>query len=208
MVRPIENDPRATFTLAAHAFADLVDRIPANAWTGPGLGDWDLRALVGHASRSPITVMTYLPMVADTEAVGNTAEYYAAAATMMAADPAAVTERGRQAGQALGDDPAGTVRDLVTNCLRTLDATADDPVIHTIVGGMRLSRYLVTRSFELVVHGLDIAAATGIDFDPPPPALAESLHLAVDVALDSGAGPALLLSLTGRGSLPDGLWKL
>ena len=35
----------------------------------------------------------------------------------------------------------------------------DDPVISTIFGGMRLSDYLPTRTFELVVHGLDIARA-------------------------------------------------
>ena len=44
------------------AFAAQVDRIPADAWDGPGLGEWDLRALVGHASRSLVTVLTYLPI--------------------------------------------------------------------------------------------------------------------------------------------------
>lgn len=197
-------DTRATFDLAAHAFADLVVRIPADAWDGPGLGEWDLRALVGHTSRSLTTVLTYLPRLTTTEAVTTTAEYYAAAVRLMAADPAAVTERGRQAGAALGADPEQFVRGQVADCLTALDATDGDPVIETIVGGMRLSRYLVTRTFELVVHCLDIGRAGGLPFDPPGPALTQALRLASDVATLRGDGASLLLALTGRHTLPDG----
>lgn len=199
-----EPTTRATFALAAHAFADQVARIPADSWDGPGLGDWDLRALVGHASRSLVTVLTYLPCTTETLAVTSVAEYYRSAVTMMAADPAAVTERGRQAGAALGDDPVGAVTDLVTRCLAALDATPGDPIIETIVGGMHLEQYLVTRIFELVVHGLDIGVATGEAYDPPAAALAASLRLAVDVAALRGGGPELLLALTGRRALPAG----
>jgi uncharacterized protein (TIGR03083 family) len=204
MPDPTADDPRTVFADAAHAFAELVDRIPHGAWAGPGLGEWDLRALVGHASRSLVTVLTYLPKVTDAEAVRTVAAYYTAAAQMMAADPAAVTERGRRAGEALGADPGATVRRLVDDCLTALDATRGDPAIETIVGGMRLSRYLVTRAFELVVHGLDIAAATGLPFDPPAEALAGSLRLAVQVAIDRREGALLLLALTGRHPLPEG----
>lgn len=195
---------RTTYAHAAQAFAAQVDRIPADAWDGPGLGEWDLRALVGHASRSPVTVLSYLPRTTPTAAVTSVAEYYAAAATMMAAHPRAVIERGREAGAALGDDPAAAVTDLVTRSLAALDATAGDPIIETIVGGMHLEQYLVTRIFELVVHGLDIAAATGQTYEPPPDALTASLRLAVDVAALRGDGAALLLALTGRRALPAG----
>lgn len=195
---------RATYALAAHAFADQVAHIRPDAWDGPGLGDWDLRALVGHASRSPVTVLTYLPRTTDTAAVRTVAEYYRAAVTMMAADPAAVTARGRDAGVALGDDPVAAVADLVSRSLTALDATPGDPIIDTIVGGMHLEHYLVTRIFELVVHGLDIAAATGVPYEPPPAALTASLRLAVDVAELRGDGSVLLLALTGRRTLPGG----
>lgn len=195
---------RATYTLAAQAFADQVARIPADAWDGPGLGEWDLRALVGHASRSPVTVLTYLPRVTDKAAVTSVPGYYEAAVAMMAADPAAVTERGRQAGAALGDDPVAAVADLVTRSIAALDTTPGDPIIETIVGGMRLEQYLVTRIFELVVHGLDIGVATGLPYTPPAEALADSLRLAVDVAALRGRGADLLLALTGRRALPAG----
>lgn len=199
---------RATFTRAADAFAEQVAGIAAsgidNAWDGPGLGEWDLRALVGHASRSLVTVLAYLPRTTDTAAVTSVAQYYEAAVEMMAADPAAVTERGRQAGAALGDDPLTTVGDLVERCRAALGATPDDPIIETIVGGMRLEQYLVTRVFELVVHGLDIGAATGRRYDPPADALTAALRLAVDVAVLRDTGGDLLLALTGRRALPAG----
>src|SRR6266550_4703258 len=93
---------RETFAEAARTFADLVPRIPEDRWDAPGLGEWDLRSLVGHTSRSLITVETYLRQPVDTEEVPTPAAYYIAIADL---DNAAVAERGRQAGQALGDNP-------------------------------------------------------------------------------------------------------
>ena len=80
-----ELNVRETFAEAARTFADLVRRIPPNRWDGPGLGEWDLRSLVGHTSRSLITVETYLGQPADTEEVPTPAAYYVAVAGI---DPA------------------------------------------------------------------------------------------------------------------------
>lgn len=44
---------RATFDAAATAFLDLAAQVPLDRYAGPGLGDWDLRALIGHTTRSP-----------------------------------------------------------------------------------------------------------------------------------------------------------
>jgi hypothetical protein len=87
------------FESAARSFAGLVHRIPADRWDGPGLGDWDLRSLVGHASRSLITVSTYLQTAAEREDVATPQEYYVRIADYMSNTGAeAITERGRQAG--------------------------------------------------------------------------------------------------------------
>ncbi len=141
----------AVFASAATAFADLVTRIPDPAWDGPGLGDWDLRALVGHTSRSLITVSTYLRTPADREDVTGPAHYYALLRGY-AADSPDIVERGREAGRNLGADPAAKVTDLLHRVLTDLDA-AGDPLI-TVIGGLgiRLSNYLPTRVFELTVH--------------------------------------------------------
>jgi hypothetical protein len=70
---------------------------------------------------------------------------------------------------------------------------------------MRVRTYLPTRTFELVVHGADVAAALGLDPDVPPAALREAAGLATQVVLDSGRGQDLLLTLTGRADWPADL---
>ncbi|KUH75799.1 mycothiol maleylpyruvate isomerase [Mycolicibacterium novocastrense] len=191
-----------TFASAAHSFADLVGRIPADAWSGPGLGDWDLRSLVGHTSRSLTTVLTYLETPADREDIATPQEYYARVnPAALGLDPADVAERGRQAGRDLGDDPAAAVADLVSRTLARLE-TVDDPMIRVLGGlGIRLRTYLPTRTFELAVHSLDIARAVGLSFTLPGSVLEEALVLAARIAA-GGDGQTVLMALTGRDSLP------
>ncbi|MGS0686297.1 maleylpyruvate isomerase N-terminal domain-containing protein [Nakamurella sp. GG22] len=197
-------EPRRTFADAARCFADLVDRIPETAWDGPGLGEWDLRALVGHTSRSLTTLITYLQRPAPSEVVLSAVAYYEWVTVQVGADPAAVAERGRQAGVALGVHPADTVRQLLGDAARALDAVDADPLIETLAGGMLLTSYLPTRTFELTVHTLDIAAACGVRVTPPAEAVADALQLATAVATARGDGERVLLALTGRTPLPAG----
>jgi hypothetical protein len=98
----------------------------------------------------------------------------------------------------LGDDPAGAVRLLLEAATADLARATPDQLVTTYGGGMRLRDYLPTRSFELVVHGLDIAAAVPVRWSPPAAALAEALHLAADVALRHGEGSLVLRLVTGR----------
>ncbi|WP_197373146.1 maleylpyruvate isomerase N-terminal domain-containing protein [Mycolicibacterium baixiangningiae] len=191
------------FDSAANSFVELVGKVPAAALDGPGLGEWDLRALVGHTSRSLITVSTYLQTTAEREDVTSAADYYLRVTpAALGIDPAAVAERGRQAGRDLGEDPAATVTTLAARALADVDA-AGDPLIVVIGGlGIRLRTYLPTRTFELAVHGMDIARAAGVDWAPPPAVLSDALRLAADVAVASGAGAEVLLALTGRAALP------
>jgi hypothetical protein len=195
--------PVATFASAARAFADLVHRIPAWAWDGPGLGEWDLRSLVGHASRSLITVSTYLQTPAEREGIATPQEYYARVnPSTLGIDPAGVVERGRQAGRDLGDRPSVVVDGLVSRALADI-ADCGDPLIAVIGGaGIRLHTYLPTRTFELAVHGLDIARAVGIPLELPADVVEQALVLAARIAAAEGHGEAVLLALTGRGPLP------
>jgi uncharacterized protein (TIGR03083 family) len=192
-----------SYAAAVAAFVALVRRLPDDRWSDPGLGVWDLRALVGHASRSLVTVDTYLDRPAEHEDLASPEAYYIAAVALAGADPAAVAERGRQAGAAMGPDPAGFVDTLARRVLDRV-ATAGDPVIETICGGMRLQCYLPTRTFELVVHSLDITAATGVEAGLSEELLAEAAGLAVRVGVVRGQGTAMLLALTGRTALPSG----
>lgn len=148
---------------------------------------------------------TYLGQPAASEELGSPAAYLAAIATV---DPVSVVERGRAAGAALGDDRAAAVRALVDRVL-PLVAADHDPLISTALGGMRLRTYLPTRTFELVVHGLDIARAAGL----LAPAysdglLTEMLQLTAEAAVFRGHGLEVLLALTGRNPLRVGFTVL
>jgi Mycothiol maleylpyruvate isomerase N-terminal domain len=201
----VTSDPIATFASAARTFAVLVHDIPAGTWEGPGLGDWDLRSLVGHASRSLVTVSTYLQTTAEREDIATADEYYAMVnPSALGIDHAAVVERGRQAGEDLGDDPAAAVDALLDRVLGELSGT-DDRLIKVLGGyGIRLFTYLPTRVFELAVHGLDIAAAIDIPLTLPTAVLDDAMALAGRIAVASGQGQTALLALTGRGGLPPG----
>ena len=197
----VSHDSRDTFAEAAQAFVELVRAVPPDAWDGPGLGEWDLRSLVGHTSRSLITVETYLSQPANREDVVSAAAYYAAISTI---DPAAVAGRGREAGRALGDDPVAAIQSLVTRVLGVVER-AENPLITSAAGGVRLRTYLPTRTFELVVHGLDIAAAANL---PAPDygytLLSEVAEVAARAAVLQGRGLELIRALTSRAPLPDG----
>lgn len=206
MVPVSPTDARTTFAAAAAAFLDLAADIPAERYDGPGLGDWDLRSLVGHTGRSLVTVATYLTTRAETVAASSPAAYFAAVSRIETADTAgAIRQRGGDAGRALGDDPVRTLREWRDAAEEALDGLGgEDPVVETIAGGMRVSDYLPTRTFELTVHCLDIARATGLGFEPPYDALAATLGVATGSALELGLATDVVLALTGRQPLPDG----
>ncbi len=197
-------EPADVFGRAARAVADVVGTIPPDRWDGPGLGEWDLRSLVGHTSRALLTVEAYLQRPADQEDLTTAAAYVAAGRRLAADAGGGVAQRGRDAGAALGPEPAEAFTAIVDRVLPQCER-ADDPVIATIAGGMRLSVYLETRTFELVVHGVDITDALGV----APPAFGvevwrTALELAAAVAVLTDEAPALLRALTGRAVLPPG----
>jgi uncharacterized protein (TIGR03083 family) len=196
--------PVATYTSAASSFAGLVHQIPAERFARPGLGQWDLRSLVGHTSRSLTTVSTYLQSTAEREDLATPQQYYAhARATASAIGSAGVVERGRQAGEELGTDPAAAVDRLVERVRSDLAGT-DDRLIEVIGGaGIRLHAYLPTRTFELAVHSLDIARAADVPFTLPADVLDEAAVLAVRIAVAMGEADTVLMSLTGRTALPS-----
>ena len=205
----VVNEPpgfRTAYADAAATAADLVARIDDDLWSAPGLGEWDLRALVGHTSRAMVTVLSYLDRPAGTEDIASPEAYYAllSARTGEGTDASAVAQRGRQAGEALGADPAVSFRDLADRAVARVAGADPDALIETIAGGIRVSSYVPTRTVELVVHGLDIAAAAGLPAAFSRHALAEAAGVLARTGVERGQGPELLAALTGRTALPSG----
>ncbi|MBO1756593.1 maleylpyruvate isomerase N-terminal domain-containing protein [Allobranchiibius sp. CTAmp26] len=194
---------------AAACVDDLVARIGPDAWDGAGLGDWDLRSLVGHMARALVTVLTYLQQPADRIDLATPEDYFLGVLhSGRSVDEAAVLERGRQAGRDLGADPAAAFHTLVQQVGPAVIAADPHAVITTIGGGMSVEAYLPTRTFELVVHGLDIGAAVDLPITFAPAALEETCALAGCLAARIGRGPQMLRALTGRTDLPTGFTLL
>ena len=196
---------RRSFTEAAHGFLATVDRVD-DRWEAPGLGEWDVRALVGHTSRSFLTVESYLARPAATVEVGSPAGYYAA--TRAVASSPEVAARGRDAGAALGTDPPAAVAEIAVRVLSLVHAQDGTALVTTIAGGMRLSDYLPTRTFELAVHTADLATALRLPLDVPATTAAQALSVVADLAVTDGLAGPLLLAATGRPGLPPGFTVL
>ncbi|MDP9796086.1 uncharacterized protein (TIGR03083 family) [Catenuloplanes nepalensis] len=199
-------DNRPLYLGVAATFADLVARVPADRLSGPGLGEWSLRDLIGH------TVSAALRPIAPAEAERPAAEspegYAAIIRTappeMIAAGQASVDRNARDFGRALGARPETVVREHLDRAAAALDAVGDDHLVVTPIGAMRLGDWLPTRTLELVVHGSDVAQAAGVDVTFDAGAVAESAALAARMAAAIGAGLPLLRALTGREPLPAG----
>lgn len=193
-------DYRRTYRAAVVSFADLVSRVPADRWEEPALGDWTLRELIGHTVSSALRqVPEVLARPADVVTAGSPQEYWAN--TRSATQPGG-DDDARETGAWLGDDATTRVSELAGLATAALAAVRDDDVVTTPAGGMRVADWLPTRTFELVVHGLDIAADAGVPFEPAADALAETVAQAALIAAAVGDGLEVLRALTGRAALP------
>jgi hypothetical protein len=198
------DESRRAFADAAGWFVSTTALV-GDRWAEPGLGEWDVRALVGHTSRSLLTVEAYLARPAQTAEIPSAADYFRATRAM-AAGPA-VAQRGRDAGDALGDDPASAVAEIAARVVPLVDAQDGGTLLTTIAGGMRLEDYLPTRTFELAVHTSDLARALDEPLDVPATSAVQALRLVTELAAGDGRAGLLLLAATGRTGLPPG-WSV
>lgn len=197
-------DSQEAFADAATWFVDTTALV-GDRWSEPGLGEWDVRSLVGHTSRALLTVEAYLDQPAGRVDVESTLDYYLRVRAEV--DDTTVAERGRRAGEALGTDQAA-VAVIATRVLARVEESHGEEVVTTIAGGMRLVDYLPTRTFELVVHTGDLAAAIGVAAEPPARPAAQALDLVSGLAVQQGTAATLLRAATGREGLPAGFTVL
>ena len=189
---------RRSFEQATAFFVATLARVGPEQWEQPGLGEWSIRDLVGHTSRALRAVEAYLARGAELIEVHSPVEYFLRA--RVSGGAAQVARRGREAGAALGSDPPGAVREMAARVLGVVARADAGQLVGAPHGGMTLGAYLPTRTFELVVHTLDLAAAINAPAEPP----AEALEIAAGLALQSAQGGEVLLALTGRRPLPTG----
>lgn len=194
----------SSISRAADVFVGLVRGIRPDQWETHGLGVWSVRSLVGHTARALITVRDYLELDPATQVDMETAGDYYGQIYLVYTNPDAIAQRGVEAGLALGDDQVARIEALKDEALTLI--LAQEPTRLVSLGGMGipLNEYLKTRVFELVVHSIDIARATGQQAVFDPDLIEEAAALAAGVAARKGDGELLLMALTGRERLPEG----
>lgn len=215
-MRAWHHDPpalRDAYTASARELVVLARGLPAATLPQPALPGWSVRDLLGHAGRSLTTVATYLD-AADPGPVTlqDPLDYFAILSSGYA-DGDALAERARQAGAALGEDPATTLADLARTTLTRVARARDDAPVATPAGTMRLIDYLPSRVLELTVHRLDLvdaAARLGVSVpsEDPDAGVALSLDVVAGLAARGGGRTAALLALAGRRPLPAGFSAL
>jgi hypothetical protein len=203
-----EDSWRTILEHVTSVYVDTVATIKPEQWDAPALGVWSVRDLVGHASRALLTIELYVARDAEMITLDSAVAYLSATTTSIDRNQRdqAIAERGRQAGTALGSDPASSVRAIADRVLALVDRTASDAPCATPAGGIELGSYLPTRAFELTIHTLDILEA----IDAPVPSelrepVAASLALLSSAIGQSDVASSVLLALTGRRALPASL---
>ena len=180
---------REAFEQAVPLFVETVARVRPDQWDMLALGVWNVRDLVGHTSRAMLTVEQYATVGANRTGFGTADE---------------IAERGRAAGRALGDDPAGAVREIATRVLGLAGGLPDDHPVKTPAGERPLVRYLGSRVTELTIHTVDLASALGLEVEAPEECWRVTLHALADMAVRGGAAKEVAFALTGRRALADG----
>jgi len=196
-------DIRETYLEAGEFFAKVVDQVDIDGWEVPALGEWCARDLTGHTYRSFTTILSYSAKPGDKVDLERPVDYFLKAFEGLA-DPKQVAERGRAAGLEIIDDPRMMVRGFAMYVKNKLEELADDHVMATPLGGMRLIDYLPTRTFELIIHTMDLAKAVGVGDQPPEKGMAATLEILGQIALYRGHASDLVFGVTGRGGLSDG----
>ena len=196
-------DIRETYLEAGEYFASIVDQVDIDGWDGPALGEWCVRDLTGHTYRSFTTVLSYSLKPADKVDLEGPVDYFRKALKTLS-DPKHVAELGRAAGLEIIDNPQMMVRGFAMYVKNKLEEMPDDFILDCPIGGIRLIDYLPTRTFELIIHTMDLAKAVGVEANPPEAGMDATLRIIGQLALYGSHASDLVLAATGRGELPAG----
>jgi len=170
------------FHEASDWFLAVVRSVDRSQWDDGGLGEWNVRELVGHASRAYITIEEYLQPAGAID-VESAADYFRRAI------------------------PGPEVNvDIAARAFAVIEQAPVGAVCVSRGGTLSLADFLATRVVELTIHGLDLVVALGLDGDqaePPEPASRIAVIVLAALAAQPSSG-VLLRALTGRVPLPQG----
>lgn len=196
---PAYDDLRAGVVRQWEQLAAVVDQLPDDAFTLPTrLGDWPVAQLVSHLAGNAEYLLRALGAPSPSAATLDPYNYYDGAAVeapaiarrahdaTAAVTPEQLRERLRAAAPAMGS--------------ALTDAPADR-LIRVNLGDVRLADFLGTRAVEGVVHGLDLAAATGTPPAAEPAAVGAAVRLLAGSLVRRAPGRSVELRVTGPGGV-------
>lgn len=187
---------RTAFRYASQWWRSIVGAIPDEQWDRPALGEWSVQELVAHTSRAYRTIPEYIGGdVKDPTPIATAAEYFR---VVLAEETPHlhIAARGKREAT-LETDWVSAIDRLANEVVALVDSLPADKELHLFVGVMHLDQYLVTRITELIVHGLDLAAAIDMPTEPPVEASRMVADLFLDLARPSDLSGIIRL-LTGR----------
>jgi hypothetical protein len=181
---------REVFKQSIGYLLEVVAEIKPEQWDQNAIGNWTVRHLVGHASRS----------------LGRLEEHAAASPVQPTGVDVTTSsdDRGFAAAKALGDDPLGALKTLADRVLPFVDSLPQDYVLDLPQGQRSIDDFMPSRIQEVTVHAMDIAAAIGSGIQPPGECLRASLYYHADRAIERNQAVELVLALTGREPLSEG----
>jgi hypothetical protein len=191
----------AAFRYASQWWRSVVGSVDDHRWDHAALGEWSVRELVAHTDRAYKTLLEYAEAdVVDETPIHSAAAYFRTVLAEQTPHVHIAARAKREAGDE-ADWVSATDR-LAGRAERAVASWAPDQPMHLMVGVMPLDQYLATRVVELVVHGLDLAAAIDLPTVAPSASSRVALLVLLDLAGEDDYATILRL-LTGRAaSLP------
>jgi hypothetical protein len=185
--------PRSDFDEAVAYYVKVVSEVTPDQWDLPARGAQTVLQVAAQGSRPLTTTRDFLAAGGDVEEIHNTVGYFVRSKPVDAETAAGIQRRGAEALERLqGGDPATIVADLAEQVLGPVHGAADDAIVGTQFGGMRLIAYLPTRTLELMTCALEVAYAIGSETVPPDGPIESVAHLLSEIAIASRKGPLLV----------------
>jgi len=196
---PAYDDLRAGVLGQWERLAAVVDGLPDDAFTLPTrLGDWRVAQLVSHLAGNAEYLLQALAAPSPAAATLDPYNYYDGAA----AQAPAIARRAHDATAAVtSQGQRERLRAAAPAMADALAAAAPDRLIRVNLGDVRLSDFLATRAVEGVVHGLDLAAATGTPPAAEPTAVSAAVRLLAGVLVRRAPGRSVELRIAGPGGV-------
>lgn len=191
---------RTAFTDASEFLLRAIESVPVSDWEKPGLGVWNVRELAVHASRAWLTTLQYTAETSNL-LLHRPVDYYLAVLNLPGDLHKRVADTTIEQAASVDEPVPAYASELCAEVSTVVDNTADDQVITSLAGGIRLIDYLPSRVLEMVTHGIDIHHALGSEPEVPVSAMSVSLELLSQIAaerLPSDQSAALVRALTGR----------